>query len=390
MQGTLQRFPDKGLRQQLLRFKNQIATIGPVQGTGTQLPVTGVEHALVRAVLDATKQVVIGRMRLEHHGSTTVVTMANYSVGTILLLQQFTPDTVTVLLINQLLNHSFQQVALHRLQIGLHARVVAVLGSQQRHAGLQCQADGFLVQAAQLIARLALPQRQTGQLGIQLFFQPGNIGMKLFTLGFRALCKLGLVQCPTLEHGRKGNIGAVPVQGNIFFQCQLFDPVQHLVVLLVETSINGTFFLLPAGCFEHRRKGRQDGIQQPGNITTELATHTGRQLNRVRFARFVEVIDIQPVGRRRGLLRHLVQMTLYIRKAARPRLAHDKDVIAGTRHCHAELQCFHGPCLPQHTGERFQFIGPLKRKHFFGQQARQAGSRQAQLLQLGVRHGESL
>ena len=70
LQGTLESIPDKRLAEHFLGFKNQKAAIGTVQGARTQLPISGVERALVGAVFDTAKQVVVGRVRLEHYRRT--------------------------------------------------------------------------------------------------------------------------------------------------------------------------------------------------------------------------------------------------------------------------------------------------------------------------------
>ena len=62
----------KGLAEQLFRLQHQEAAVGAVQRTWTQLAIAGVECALIGVVLDATEQIVVGRVRLEHHRRATI------------------------------------------------------------------------------------------------------------------------------------------------------------------------------------------------------------------------------------------------------------------------------------------------------------------------------
>ncbi|MNJ38279.1 hypothetical protein D3C77_331220 [compost metagenome] len=105
MQGTLERIPDKRLAEHLLCFKNQETTIGPVQGAGAQLTVGGVKRALVGAVFNPTKQIVIGWVRLKHYRRTTTYVMADDQAWCVLLLKQFARLGVGLAVIDQLLDH---------------------------------------------------------------------------------------------------------------------------------------------------------------------------------------------------------------------------------------------------------------------------------------------
>ena len=78
MQGTLERIPNKRLAQQLLRLQHQKAAVGTVHCTRTQLSVTGVERALIGVVFNTTEQVVVSRVRLEHHRRTAGMVMPDH------------------------------------------------------------------------------------------------------------------------------------------------------------------------------------------------------------------------------------------------------------------------------------------------------------------------
>ncbi len=115
LQGALEGLPDKGLTEQFLRLQHEKATIGAVQGTRTQLPIAGVEGALIGVVFDATEQIVIGRMWLEHHRRTAIERVSDHQAGAVLLLEQHTVLRFRTVLVHQLLDNCLQHIDLHRL-----------------------------------------------------------------------------------------------------------------------------------------------------------------------------------------------------------------------------------------------------------------------------------
>ena len=98
-----------------------------MQRAGSQLAVAGVERALIRAVLDSTKQVVVGRVRLEHHWRAAIKRMADDQAWAVLFFKQLPGLRIRTVFVDQLLYHRLQQIDLHGLQISLNAGVFAIL-----------------------------------------------------------------------------------------------------------------------------------------------------------------------------------------------------------------------------------------------------------------------
>ena len=357
MQSALERLPDEGLTEQFFRLDHQVATVGAVQRAGAQLTVAGVQRALIGAVLDAAEQVVVSRVRLEHHRCTAVGVMTNHQARAVHFLQQLAQLRVGLVDIHQLLDGGFQQVDLHGLQIGADAGVFRVLLRQWRQQGLQRDGDGLFIELTQQVARLAFPLRQAGQLLVQALFQRSDIRVETLALGFRQLSELGFIQCLAVGHRGKGDIGAVAVQGHALLQRQLLDHVQRLVVALVEAAIDGALLLLVGRCFEHCREGGQQIVDQLVDISDESTRGAGWQLQRARLARLIEMVDVDPVGRRLHAFGFSLEVALHEGEASGTGLAHDEHVVAGTRHGHAELQGLDRASLAQYAAEGFEIIG---------------------------------
>jgi len=111
---------------------------------------------------------------------------------------------------------------------------------------------------------------------------------------------------------------------------------------------------------EHRWKGRHQVVDQLPDIGDELAGATLGQLYHARLARLVEIVNVEPIRRRSDSLAFGFEIAAYERESSGPRLAHHIDVVARTRHCHAELQRLYGPLLSEHAKKRLQFIGGLE------------------------------
>ncbi|MNO80575.1 hypothetical protein D3C76_717870 [compost metagenome] len=371
LQGALQRIPHERLAEHFIRFKDQEAAVGPVQRTRSQLPIGGVERALVGAVFDAAEQVVVGRMRLEHHRGTTTGGMPDHQARRVLLLQQLAGDSIGLAVVDQLLDHGLEQIHLHRLQVAAHRSVLGVFLRQRRQQWLQGQGNGFLVEMAQLIARFALPLRQAGELLVQALFEVGNILMEAFALGFRQLGELRLVQRLAFEHRGEGDVAAVAVQRDLFFQRQPLDHVQRLVVALVERSVDGAFFLLVGRVLEHRRKGRQQVVDQAVDVTDEGTGGARRQFQCARLARLIEIVDVDPVRRGLQALAFGLEVAFDEREPASAGLAHDEYVVTGAWHGHTELQGFDRTFLAKHTAKGLQIIGGREAELFSGKRTGQ-------------------
>lgn len=88
---------------------------------------------------------------------------------------------------------------------------------------------------------------------------------------------------------------------------------------------------------EHRRKGRQQVVDQLVDVGDEPRRATMGQLEHPRLTGFVEVVDVDPVRRRLQSLAFGLQVTPYERETPGARLAHHIDVVTGSRHGNAEL-----------------------------------------------------
>ena len=330
------------------------------------MAIAGHQRALLRRVFDPTKQVVVGRMRLMHHGRATVGRMANNQAGAVLLGEQLllvgVRPALQRALLDQLINHRLEQVLTHCLQV-LAYRLVATIGFQQRlQQRLQRVGDGFFVQLTQLIAGLTLPLRQAGQLLVEVFFQSRNVGMKAVALLFGQLGKLGFIQRLAFFHRSKRDVLRVAIKSDALFQRQPLDRVQRAVIALVEGAVDGVFALLVGGMLKGRRKGRQQVVDQFLDGFDQLSGRPRRQADDPGLARLVEVIDVHTVLRRDLTLGLGLQIAFDVGETPSARLAHDKDVITGPAHRDAKLQRLDRSLLAKNTAEGLQVVGGGKAK----------------------------
>src|SRR5690606_2984587 len=114
-------------------------------------------------------------------------------------------------------------------------------------------------------------------------------------------------------------------------------------------------------------------VDQLIDVSDERRRRAGRQLERTRLARLVEVVDVDPVAGRLQALAFSLQVTFDEGKAPGARLAHDVHVVARTRHRHAELQ-------------RLELFGTDKVELFGRERPGQRIGRQAQAGGNAVRH----
>ncbi|MNI71048.1 hypothetical protein D3C73_1269010 [compost metagenome] len=156
-----------------------------MQRAWAQLAVGGVQRPLVGAVFDPPEQVVVGRVRFEHHRGATDGVVADHQAWGILLFEQLARHGVGLAVIDQLLDHGAQQVQLHRLQVGAHRCVLGVLFRQRRQQWLQGQGNGFFVELTQVVVRLALPLWQACQFFVEALLKVGDVLVKLLADLFR-------------------------------------------------------------------------------------------------------------------------------------------------------------------------------------------------------------
>ncbi len=93
-------------------------------------------------------------------------------------------------------------------------------------------------------------------------------------------------------------------------------------------------------------EGRGERLCEPRDqgrhAVAEAPSHAGRQPMRARLLRAAEIVEIDPVARRRAFRQHLVEIGERRRHAAGTVLAHDEDVEAETGNVEAEIQRFAG------------------------------------------------
>ncbi|MNB93621.1 hypothetical protein D3C75_407560 [compost metagenome] len=307
-----------------------------------------------------------------------------------MFFQQLAGDSVGLAIVYQLLDHGLEQVHLHRLQITAYRRVLGVLLRQWRQQWLQGQGNGFFVQMTQLVARLAFPLRQAGELFVQALLQCRNILVKALALGFRQLGELSFVQRLAVAHRGEGDVAGVAVQRNFLFQRQTLDDVQGLVVALVEGAVDTAFLLLVGRMLEYCRKCRQQVVDQTVDITNEVTGSARRQLQGTWFARFIEVVDVDPVRRGLQALAFGLEVAFDEREPASTGLAHDEYVVTGAWHGHTELQGFDRAFLAEHTAKGLQIIGGSEAELFSGKRTGQRFGRETQAGSNRIRHRASL
>ncbi len=184
--------------------------------------------------------------------------------------------------------------------------------------------------------------------------------MITLALGFGQLGELSLVERFTLLHRSKGDVIAVAVKGDFLFQRELLNDIQRLVVALVERTIDRALLLLKARMLEHCRERRQQVVDQLIDIGDKGCCAAVGQLQHTWLTRFVEIVYVNPVRRRLQSLAFSFQIAPHEGETPRPRLPHHIHVIAGARHCHAELQRLDCALLTEHTKKRLKFGGGVE------------------------------
>ncbi|MCY1359060.1 hypothetical protein D9M69_456140 [compost metagenome] len=195
--------------------------------------------------------------------------------------------------------------------------------------------------------------------------------MKALTLGFRQLGELSFVQGLAVLHRGEGDVAGVAVQRNFLFQRQTLDDVQGLVVALVEGAVDTAFLLLVGRMLEYCRKCRQQVVDQTVDITNEVTGSARRQLQGTWFARFIEVVDVDPVRRGLQALAFGLEVAFDEREPTSTGLAHDEYVVTGAWHGHTELQGFDRTFLAKHTAKGLQIIGGREAELFSGKRTGQ-------------------
>ena len=329
-------------------------------------------------------------MRFKHHRCAAAHGLADHQAGQVLLFEQLARLGIGLAVVDQLLDHRLEQVHLHRLQVAAHSAVLGVLLRQRRQQRLQRQGNGFFVQMTQLVIGLALPLRQARQLFVETLFELRNILVKTLALLFGQLRKLGFIQCLAVAHRRKGDVAAVAVQGHAFFQRQTLDHIQRAVIPLIKAPVDGAFTLLIGRVLKHRRKGRQQVVDQTIDVSDERRSAAGGQLQRPWLARVIEVIDIHPVTRRLQALAFGFEVAFDERKTPGTGFAHHKYVVTRTWHGHAKLQGFDRTFLAENAAKRLQIIGGREAELFSGKRTGQRVRRETQAGSNRIRHRASL
>jgi hypothetical protein len=361
-----------------------------VKRAGAQLTVGGVKRALIGAVFDAAEEVVIGRVRFEHHRRATAGGMADHQAWAVLLFKQLARLCIGFAVVDQLLDHGFKQVDLHGLKVGAHRGVFGVLLRQRCQQRLEREDDGLFIELTHLVVGLAFPLRQAGEFFIQPLFQRRNISVKTLALGFRQLRKLGLVQRLAFEHRGEGDVGVVAVQRDVLFQRKTLNDIEGAVVALIEGAVDRALLLLVGRMFEHRRKRRQQVVDQSVDVGDESAGAAGRQFQGARLTGVVEIVDVHPVRRRLHALGFGLEVALDEGKAPGAGLAHHEDVVAGARHSDAELQGFDRSFLAEHAAKGFQIVGCREAELFSGKGTGQRFGRESQAGSNRIGHRTSL
>ncbi len=122
---------------------------------------------------------------------------------------------------------------------------------------------------------------------------------------------------------------------------------------------------------EHRRKRRQQVVDQTVDVADESASRTRRQFQGARLAGLIEIVDIHPVSRGLQAFAFGFQIAFDERKAASAGLAHDEYIVTGAWHGHTELQGFDRTFLAKHTAEGLQIIGGREAELFSGKRTGQ-------------------
>ena len=177
---------------------------------------------------------------------------------------------------------------------------------------------------------------------------------------------------------------------HLFFQRGALDHIQGAVVALVEDAVDGALLLLVRRMLEHRRKGRQQVVNQVIDIGQKGTRRARRQLQRPRLARFVEVIDVDPVRRCGQTLGFGLEVALHKREAPGAGFAHHIDVVTRPRHGHAKLQGIHRPLLAEHAAKGLQLVSTVEVELGGIKRTGQRFGRHPQGSRYRVGHGKSL
>ncbi len=175
-------------------------------------------------------------------------------------------------------------------------------------------------------------------------------------LPLRQLREAGFIQgFAVLQRGER-NVFPVAENGDVVFLGLTLHRRQGLAVTLAEFPVDGGFALLIRGVFEGGGKQGQQAVGQVLDVPLQRPSLARPQPQGQRFARFGEVVEVEPVARRRHLLADRFQIVLHQGKAPRSGFAHHEHVVAGTSHGDAEVERVLGAAMAEKAGKRFQFV----------------------------------
>ena len=251
---------------------------------------------------------------------------------------------------------------MHGIEVTQHLR--------QRGAGflqlLDEMTDGrtrhLPVELADALLRLAPPLRHLVDQAFELLLQRGDHGLGPALLLLGQLLEIRRTHDLALARGRERHAAGRANERDVVRLGLLAQGVEGLFVLLLEAGLD---FLTPGAVFlalERRRDGATQILEQPLHVAPQFDAHAGRQLERARLVRLLEVVDVTPVERRgfvRGALLDVAARDDVTAGAGRPE---HEQVVAAAADADAEADRLGGARLSEHLGQVWEFRRGLERK----------------------------
>jgi hypothetical protein len=234
------------------------------------------------------------------------------------------------------------------------------------------EARRVAVERARLLAPLLVPARHVLQDLLQLRLELLQQPMQAVALGLRQSVEgVGLQYLALLGQRRHAEAERRAHDGDLVLAGLLGQRREGLLLLAAEGLVDRAPTRLVVLALERGGQRRAEIADQFGDGGAELRAAPRRQAQRARLVRLGEVVDVDPVVRRRLAVRLLLQQGAHRAVDTGTRGADHEQVEPGRLHARAETQRIERACLPDRLVVRRCLGGGSKRQRCRVDAARQ-------------------
>ena len=356
-QSPFERLPGGRLGQHLARIEQQVAAIRPVQGAGADEIEIGHQRAELGPVLDPADQTLEGRLVLIDHGGMGRATVIDDEIDPIAPESIFGARLGSVALIAGAVGGPHDRIDIldHVLadlvEIAHHLVDIGEQGLEPVDHVADREACRLLVERADLLAGLLEELGEVLDGRLKLFLQLFDALFELLALAGIELLEIVRRNDLAVVGRREGITHGRADQRDVLLAGGLLDLLHRALLAFLELVLDDP----AAGAVFVARKGRAERAAQvvDQSLHRRLQFHAlaGGQADGVRLLGFLEVIDVAPVGRYRGLLRLGIDIGAHDPVAANPGGPEREQIVSGLGHAEAELDRLHGAVLADDLGE---------------------------------------